>query len=193
MKYIPNALSISRIILALSLLFITPLSFLFLVVYTIAGITDMIDGPIARKFNVTSPLGANLDGIADYTFVGVAIFRILPVIIDRFNMILVIIVLTGLIVLKVAGMILGYIRYRQLMMMHTYAAKTAAMLAFLFPLVLVGLGLDENLLLFFLGIYIYLFLLEEIAINLVMPEPRRDITGIYEAINIMRQKQAENE
>ncbi|MCL2047186.1 MAG: CDP-alcohol phosphatidyltransferase family protein [Defluviitaleaceae bacterium] len=188
MKYIPNALSSSRIILACSLLLITPLSFLFMVIYTIAGITDMIDGPIARRYKVTSVLGANLDGIADYAFVTIAIIRLVPAI--AFEPILVAVVLAGLVVLKGLGMVIGYVRYNQLMMMHTYASKTGAILAFLFPLVLVGFGIEPNTLLIFLGIYVYLFLLEEIAINLILPEPDRNITGIYEA---MRRKYAENE
>ena len=155
-------------------------------IYTLAGITDMIDGPLARKFNVTSSLGANLDGIADYIFVAVAIFRLVPVI--DFDMVLIAIIVGGLVVLKSVGVIVGYVRYKQLMMMHTYASKTAAMLAFLFPLALVGFGIDPNVLLFFLGIYVYLFLLEEIAINLVMPEPDRNVSGIYEALKIRRRK-----
>nr|WP_295734419.1 CDP-alcohol phosphatidyltransferase family protein [uncultured Intestinibacter sp.] len=32
------------------------------------GILDVLDGFIARKFNVTSKLGAKLDSIPDYDF-----------------------------------------------------------------------------------------------------------------------------
>lgn len=69
-KNIPNMLTILRIIL-------TPiiLIFLFLKQYIIAmiltiisSLTDMLDGKIARKYNVTSLLGAKLDSFADKLF-----------------------------------------------------------------------------------------------------------------------------
>ena len=188
MKYVPNTLSTLRILLAASLFLIPALTPLFLIVYTAAGVTDLIDGPIARKFNVTSKLGANLDGIADYFFVAAALITIVPVL--DFNTRSIALVI-GFIILKVIGMIVGYIHYRQLMMMHTYASKTGAMFALLFPLIL-QTGLGENTIMIFLGIVVYMFLLEEIAINIVMPKPKRDIKGIHEAVRIRRQLSRES-
>ena len=183
MKYVPNTLSSLRILLAASLFFIPALSPLFLIVYSAAGVTDLIDGPIARKFNATTKIGANLDGIADYFFVAAALITIIPAL--DFNTRSIVIVI-GFVVLKVIGMIVGYVHYRQLMMMHTYASKGGALFALLFPLIL-QTGLGENTIMLFLGIVVYLFLLEEIAINIVMPKPKRDIKGIYEAVRIRRQ------
>ena len=187
MKYVPNTLSVLRILLAGSLFFVPALTPLFLILYSAAGLTDLIDGPIARKFNVTSKIGANLDGIADYCFVAAALITIVPAL--EFNTRSIAIII-GFAVLKVIGMIVGYVHYRQLMMMHTYASKTGALFALLFPLIL-QTGLGENTIMIFLGIVVYLFLLEEIAINIVMPEPKRDIKGIYEAVKIRRQLDAE--
>jgi CDP-diacylglycerol--glycerol-3-phosphate 3-phosphatidyltransferase len=164
-------------------LFLTALEPLFMVIYTAAGITDMIDGPIARKFGVTSKLGENLDGIADYFFVAVALFTIIPAL--SFNTFSIGIVV-GFVILKLTGMLVGFIHFRQLMMMHTKASKFGAVVAFLFPLMLLT-GIDENTILIFLGIYVYLFLLEEIAINIVMREPKRDISGVLEAIRLRKQ------
>jgi len=164
---------------------------MFLIIYTIAGITDMIDGPIARKFNVASQLGANLDGIADYTFVAIALILIIPAL--NFSPLLIAIIVIGFVLLKVIGMIVGYIRYKQLMMMHTYGAKLGALLAFLFPLFYHFSGFDENIIIIFLGIYVYLFLIEEIVINTVLPEPNRDIKGLYQALQIRRQMKTGNE
>lgn len=193
MKHVPNALSVTRIILALSLLIIPALTPLFLIIYTIAGITDMIDGPIARKFNVTSSLGANLDGTADYTFVAVGIVRIVPELLRNGGLspVLVAIIVIMLVIMKGAGMAVGYIRYKQLMMMHTYGAKTGAMLAFLFTPFLFITGIDVNFLASLLGIYVFLFLAEEIVINLVMPEPNRDVVGLYQALQIRREMTAQ--
>jgi phosphatidylglycerophosphate synthase len=43
---------------------------LFLTLFLIAGLTDAIDGYLARKWKVQSKLGARLDSIADYAFMG---------------------------------------------------------------------------------------------------------------------------
>ena len=48
--------------------------------YLICGFTDMVDGTIARRTNTVSKFGANLDTIADMTFLTVSLFKILPVI-----------------------------------------------------------------------------------------------------------------
>jgi len=72
--------------------------------------------------------------------------------------------------------------------MHTYASKTAALIAFLIPLVIPVSGLSANVVIGFFGIYVYLYLIEEIAINMVMPEPKRDISGILQALRIRKGK-----
>ena len=82
---IPNILTIIRILL-------TPLFVIFLlknlyssalIVFTIAGITDGLDGFIARYFNQRTTLGAYLDPIADKllltaAYVSLAILNIIP-------------------------------------------------------------------------------------------------------------------
>ena len=48
MKHAANFLTAARMVLALVLLAAEPLSPAFLALYTAAGITDMLDGPVAR-------------------------------------------------------------------------------------------------------------------------------------------------
>ena len=57
-----------RIVGALSLIAIRPLSALFFLVYSITGVTDVLDGQIARKTNTSSELGARLDSIQIWYF-----------------------------------------------------------------------------------------------------------------------------
>jgi len=82
---VPNILSLTRIL-------ITPLFVIFLlkdlfplalVVFTIAGISDGLDGLLARYFNQRTLLGAYLDPIADKlllnsAFVSLAVIKIVP-------------------------------------------------------------------------------------------------------------------
>ena len=79
MKNIANYLSISRIIISIILAIIETFSFPFYILYIYCGISDMLDGYIARRTKSTSKIGARLDSIADIIFVIVAIIKILPV------------------------------------------------------------------------------------------------------------------
>ena len=82
---IPNILTVVRILLTpLFVIFILKDLFHFaLLVFTIAAITDGLDGLIARYFNQYTVLGAYLDPIADKlllasAFVSLAVLKIIP-------------------------------------------------------------------------------------------------------------------
>jgi CDP-diacylglycerol--glycerol-3-phosphate 3-phosphatidyltransferase len=74
MKNMPNLLSFSRI-LATILVFVLaivnqPWSFLIAtVIFVLASVTDLLDGYLARRYHLVSPLGIFLDLTADKVFV----------------------------------------------------------------------------------------------------------------------------
>ena len=68
MKSVANYLSISRIAFSLALLIPKPFSPIFLLIYLIIGLSDILDGYIARKTCSTSKLGEKLDSMADIIF-----------------------------------------------------------------------------------------------------------------------------
>ena len=78
MKHAANFLTADRMVLALVLLAAEPLSPAFLALYTAAGITDMLDGPVARGTGGASAFGARLDSAADLVFFTAAAIRLLP-------------------------------------------------------------------------------------------------------------------
>lgn len=61
-----NFITSLRIICSITLLFCPALSQVFYVLYIIAGVTDMIDGTVARKTNTVSEFGSRLDTVADF-------------------------------------------------------------------------------------------------------------------------------
>ena len=67
LKYVPNTLTILRFILIpLILYFIFTGSYLLgFIFFTLSGITDILDGTIARKFNLISNFGKLMDPLAD--------------------------------------------------------------------------------------------------------------------------------
>jgi len=82
---IPNILTIIRILLVplFVIALIRDLFFSALIVFTVAGLSDGLDGLLARYFNQRTILGAYLDPIADKlliisAFVSLAILKIIP-------------------------------------------------------------------------------------------------------------------
>ena len=82
---VPNRLTVIRILLVpLFVIFLTKdLFFSALFVFTIAGLSDGLDGLIARYYNQRTVIGAYLDPIADKlliisAFVSLAVLKIIP-------------------------------------------------------------------------------------------------------------------
>lgn len=78
MKYIANSITAVRIAVAVLMLFTSPLSVPFFVLYTIGGVSDMVDGTVARRFGTVGSFGARLDSVADLLFFLSAAIKLLP-------------------------------------------------------------------------------------------------------------------
>lgn len=125
-----NIITVSRILLSFVLLFLQPFELWFMVIYSICGLTDILDGFIARKFNMTSQLGATLDSIADFVFICIMLIVFLPVIDFESWMIF---LLAGIMLIRFTSIIVGYVRYHQLSFLHTYLNKLSGLIIFCFP------------------------------------------------------------
>ena len=86
LKHIPNALTIVRFLLIPFILFyiFTGNYILAFIFFTISGITDVVDGYIARKFNLISNFGKLMDPLADKatqiaTLASLVIIDIIPI------------------------------------------------------------------------------------------------------------------
>ena len=74
-----NTITFFRIAASIVLLFCPVFSPAFYVFYIAAGLSDMLDGFVARKTDTVSKLGARLDTMADFVFVVVCLIKLLPV------------------------------------------------------------------------------------------------------------------
>ena len=125
-----NALTICRIVLCAALLITEAFSPTFFLIYALAGLTDMLDGYVARRANSESGLGARLDSIADLVLVVVCLVKLLPAIdvpIWLWAWV------AAIALVKVANVASGLVAEKRLVMPHTVANKIAGLVVFLVP------------------------------------------------------------
>ena len=127
MKRIPNLLSMSRIVLCLPLLLVDAMTLPFWVLYLIAGLTDMLDGFLARRLGVESKFGARLDSLADFVFVLAVGYKLFP----WLKLPATLWMMIGLIALvKIVNAICSYVVIHRIEYLHTKANKLTGLLLF---------------------------------------------------------------
>jgi CDP-diacylglycerol--glycerol-3-phosphate 3-phosphatidyltransferase len=138
--------------------------------------TDLIDGFLARRYKVSSVLGAKLDSIGDDLTIVAAI---LGAFLFRFEFISQEIkILISLFVLFIIQNTLAFFRYRKMTSFHTYLAKIAAILQGLFFILM--FFTDPLYILFYsAAIFTGLNLIEEIIMILLLPVWEANVKGIY--------------
>ena len=79
MKFLPNVISTLRIAGSISLLFCDVKGWPFWILYGLCGLSDILDGWLARKLHAESKTGSVLDSVADIMLVACCAIRLLPV------------------------------------------------------------------------------------------------------------------
>jgi len=134
-KMLPNLITTIRIVGSVCLLFLKPLSKAFFIVYTLSGLSDAIDGFVARKTNSVSELGTKLDSIADLMFYIVMIAKILPMLIEKLPFWIWYMVL-AVVIMRMCSYTIAAIRFHRFSSLHTYLNKTATLMIFFVPYVI---------------------------------------------------------
>ena len=128
MKHLPNVLSILRTAGSVSLLFCDVKGWPFWVVYGLCGISDMLDGYLARKLHAESKAGAMLDSVADLLFVVCCAVRLLP----EVEIPVWLWAWAGVIVfIKIVNQVSALIVRKRFCFPHTWANKLTGILLFL--------------------------------------------------------------
>ena len=131
LKSLANWVSIARLLLALSLTLVKPLGLWFNLIYIACGISDVLDGYIARKTRTESSLGAKLDSLADLVLVAVLVVVLYPVICLTVPMIIWILFIA---IIRVTSLVVVFLKFRTFEILHTYGNKIAGILLFTYPL-----------------------------------------------------------
>ncbi len=130
-KQIANIITLCRILGSIELLFCPVFSDSFYGLYIFCGLTDMVDGTIARKTGAASSFGARLDTVADSLLVIASFAKILPVI----RIPVWIWVWAAVIaVVKLVNLVWGILGRKQMPSLHTIANKVTGLCLFLLPL-----------------------------------------------------------
>lgn len=124
----PNVISALRIIGALGLLFCKPAGAAFWAIYALCGISDMVDGWMARRLHAETRAGSILDSVADLSFVVCCAIRLLPLLsIPSWLWIWAGII----IVIKIVNQVWALVVFKRFCFPHTVANKLTGFLLFL--------------------------------------------------------------
>lgn len=134
MNALPNIISASRGITALATLFFPVFSPVFWALYCWGGISDMIDGPLARKLGTVSEAGSRIDSVADLVFVVCSAVLILPAV-DLPMWVCLWGALIGSV--KSVGIIIGSRRQRKLAVPHSVSNRLTGVLLFCLPFAII--------------------------------------------------------
>ena len=130
-KQIANIITLCRILGSIELLFCPVFSDSFYGLYIFCGLTDMVDGTIARKTGAASSFGARLDTVADFLFVIASFVKLIPAIrIPVWTWVWAAVIA----VVKLVNLVWGILGRKQMPSLHTIANKVTGLCLFLLPL-----------------------------------------------------------
>ena len=176
-KNLPNLITISRIAAALLLIPLRAFSAVFFVVYTYCGISDVLDGALARGLDSASENGARLDSAADIAFYAIMVFKIFPIVRSELTP-LIWCIIGAAVLLRVICYITAAVKYRRFAALHTYMNKLTGFLVFSVPYIF--------LLPFFkwvclpISIVAVIAAAEELIIHICSNDCSSDVKSIYD-------------
>ncbi len=129
---IPNIITSIRLLGAIILIFLKPLSIPFYIVYAICGASDAVDGFAARKLGGVTEFGSKLDSVSDLAFFGISLFKLLPILYEIlpkmiWNFVAVVLVA------RIIFYIINYIHKKELLASHSYLNKATTVMLFFLP------------------------------------------------------------
>lgn len=119
--------------MSIVLIFVPYYSFSYYLIYLACGLSDVLDGYFARKFQAISRFGTIMDTIADLTFYSIMILRFL----QHYHLPWWIFVWIALLcVVRITAWLIRKIKWKQFLPMHSILNKFTAFcifVIFLFP------------------------------------------------------------
>ncbi|QQU16171.1 CDP-alcohol phosphatidyltransferase family protein [Enterococcus casseliflavus] len=176
MNHLPNILTTSRLILAPLLLFLQPMSGWFWLLYSYCFVSDLVDGLLARRMNLTSEVGALLDSFADASFFLAVFLSFLPRLLETQAIMVWILVIA---IIRFVSYLIGYVKYRSFSSLHTWLNKAVGFLLGSFPLLLIVS--HTKIVVLILGTIATVSALEELLITILSKNLDRNQKSIFES------------
>ncbi len=129
---IPNMITAFRVAGTMGLLFIEPFTTPFYMLYTVCGISDVLDGWIARMTNSITEFGSKFDSMADLLFYAVMLIRIFPVMWEVLPKTIWIGV-AAIVILRIVSYTTAAFKYQRFASLHTYMNKMTGFFVFAVP------------------------------------------------------------
>ncbi|MBN2698243.1 MAG: CDP-alcohol phosphatidyltransferase family protein [Bacteroidales bacterium] len=184
---IPNLITSYRLVMFPVILYfaISGKETLFTIFIVINFLSDIIDGFIARRFHMETEIGARMDSFADnltyvLAFIGMFVFKMDDLRPHLFSFILFI----GFLVLSV---VVALVKFRKFPSFHLYSTKIGGYIEGAFFVCLFTIG-------FFTPFYYLVVVwgisaaIEHISIQMLLPEMRSNVKGLYW---ILKERKAE--
>ena len=131
-KNIANFITSIRLVGAICMLFTETLSKPFFIIYVICGLTDAIDGYVARKLNIVSDFGSKLDSVSDLLFSGIMLAKVLPILIEKTPSYIPILIYIAVGMRAIIYIVYG-ILFKQFLSRHTIYNKLITGMLFFLP------------------------------------------------------------
>ena len=130
-----DMVTLLRIVGTILLLGFQPFSACFFFLYALTGLTDVLDGWIARKTNNADDFGAKLDSAADLLFYAAILLRVFPALWNTLPGSIWYAV-AGIVIVRLSAYLIAAIKYRLFASLHTYLNKFTGVAVFLIPFLL---------------------------------------------------------
>jgi len=188
LRYIPNMLSLSRIVLSIVLLLLAKQRGIFLCVYAVAGLTDLFDGFLARTFGWQSELGSKFDGLADAIWIFSMMAVVFLVLKIKFAL-YVYIAFAVILAVRIVNLIFTRIKFKQWGALHSSLVRYSGTPLYLIAPYCVWTRKGPSALLFAALCVVFLSVAEETLILVKMREYDMNIKSYYHLCK--RHKEAE--
>ena len=171
-----NMITVVRIPCAVGIVLSTPFTPLFYLFLLIGGLSDALDGIVARKISGDSPLGALLDSISDLCFFGSTVFSVLIKEYDSIGFSAKFL-FSILCVIRLISYLIQIIKFKQLAPLHTLLNKLASMSIFVLLFIIPFIGITmAGCIASTIGI---IGGIEEIVIHLLSKKARANTLSIF--------------
>lgn len=167
-----------RIAASVPLLFLPVFSVPFYILYTVCGISDVLDGAVARHWHLQSSFGARLDSLSDLLFWVVVMIRVLPVLLPRFGA-AEHVMLWIIVAFRLVNYGTALVKFRAFPALHTWLNKLTA--CGLFAAVYLLGRIPLRVIAVVLFVIALAAVMEELLIHLMSKELRPDVHSLRAA------------